>query len=118
MAQMSAHDSEATRLRERLREVREYLNLSQQFVADNTGLLRSAVADIERGARRVDSLELQKLAKLYGYPISYFLEDAHEAPEASTVRALTRAAGQLTESDREEILRFAEFLKHRGRSKS
>ena len=110
-------DAEAIRLRERLRQVREYLNLSQQFVADRTGLLRSAIADIERGARRVDSLELQKLAKLYGYPMSYFVEDEHEVPEASTVRALTRAAGELTEADREEILRFAEFLKHRGRAK-
>ena len=37
-------------LAQRLRDQRTFLNISQQFVADQTGIRRSAVSDIERGA--------------------------------------------------------------------
>jgi transcriptional regulator with XRE-family HTH domain len=109
---------EARRLRTRLREVREYLNLSQEFVAKNAGLLRSALADIERGQRKVDSLELHRIARVYRYPVSFFLgdEEVGEAPDDGTLVALNRAAGDLTERDRHEVLRFAQFLRFYGRS--
>jgi len=108
-------EQEMDRLRRRLRQVREYLNLSQQFVADNTGISRSALADIERGARKVDSVELQRLAHVYRYPVSFFLGES-DAPSASdaTISALNRAAADLTPKDREEVLRFAQFLRFYG----
>jgi transcriptional regulator with XRE-family HTH domain len=92
----------------RLREVREYLNLSQQYVADKSGMARSAISDIERGVRKVDSLELRKLSKLYMYPVSYFLGE--EKPDEA-IRALARAVVDLTDHDRAEVLRFAQFLR-------
>jgi len=108
---------EHERLRKRLREVREYLNLSQQFVADQSGMSRTAIADIERGARNVNSLELQRLANLYRYPVSYFL-DENVDPDASTetLDALRRAAADLNDNDRAEVLRFAQFLRFYGAS--
>ena len=39
---------EAQGLAARLRDAREYLDLSQQFVADQTGIPRSAISDISR----------------------------------------------------------------------
>lgn len=100
----------------RLRETREYLGLSQQFVSKQTGLARSAISDIERGVRKVDSLELKKLSQLYRFPVSYFLGDtsAAEAAGDETLHALTRAASELAEQDRQQILRFAMFLRHYG----
>lgn len=92
----------------RLRQVREYLDLSQQYVSDRTGIPRSAVSDVERGQRKVDSLELKKFSKLYGYPVSYFL-GAEEVEDE--VHAWARAMTDLTEGDREEVLRFAQFLR-------
>ena len=56
---------DATELARRLREAREFTNLSQQFVSEQTGIPRSAISDIERGSRRVESLELKRLAELY-----------------------------------------------------
>ena len=56
---------EGAQLGKRFREVREYLGFSQQMVSDRTGIARSAISDIERGTRKVDSLELKKLARLY-----------------------------------------------------
>lgn len=102
-------ETESEQLAKRLREVREYLNLSQQFVADKTGIPRSAVSDIERGARKVDSLELRKLARLYMYPVGYFLGDEEAGDD---VRALARAVTDLTEGDRAEVVRFAQFLRY------
>jgi transcriptional regulator with XRE-family HTH domain len=105
--------SDAAYLGAKLRETREYLGLSQRFVADNTGIPRTAISDIERGVRRVESLELKRLAKLFRYPVSYFLGDESQGPAGdATLTALTRAAEDLTDSDRQEVLRFAEFLRN------
>lgn len=93
----------------RLREIREYLNLSQQDVASGTSIPRSAISDIERGQRKVDSLELRRFAKLYRYPVSYLLGEELTEVEATSV--LARAVTDLTEQDRKEVFRFAEFLR-------
>jgi transcriptional regulator with XRE-family HTH domain len=108
-------DTSRARLAERLREAREYLGLSQQFVADHTRISRVAISEIENGRRRVEALELKALAGLYKYPVSYFLEDNLEQPES--IRALAREAQGLTDKDREEVIRFAQFLKNYGRSR-
>ncbi len=103
---------EARLLGARLKDVREYLNLSQQYVCDRTGIPRSAVSDIERGARRVDSLELKKLARLYSYPVAYFLDADEDAEVGShAIRAMARALGPLGPGEREQVYRFAEFLR-------
>jgi transcriptional regulator with XRE-family HTH domain len=100
-------------LASRLRETREMLNVSQQFVAEHTGISRSAISEIERGSRKVDSLELKRLADLYRFPVSYFLGeiDEEKGAGAETVQALTRAAEDLSEDDRQQMLRFAVFLR-------
>ncbi len=107
---------DARRLAERLRETREYLNLSQQYVADKTGIPRSAISDIERGERRVESLELKRLANVYGVSTSHFLEGGEEESE-KVVGALTRMFGEMGEREREELMRFANYLRHSNRSR-
>lgn len=109
---------EAQQLSRRLREAREFMNLSQQFVSEQTGIPRSAISDIERGSRRVESLELKRLAELYRMPVGYLLGDAPREVELAggaadpTVEALTRAAAEMGEKEREEVLRFALFLQN------
>ncbi len=98
----------------RLKETREYLGLSQQFVSDHTGIPRSAVSDIERGERKVEALELRRLARLYRQPVSYFYGRDEGDEDDETVQALARAAADLTAEDREEVLRFANYLRHYG----
>jgi transcriptional regulator with XRE-family HTH domain len=108
-------DERQRRLAARLQSAREYLGLSQQFVAEHTGISRVAISAIENGRRKVEALELEALASLYKYPVTYFLDGALEEP--ASVRALAREATSLTERDREEVLRFAQFLKSYGRSR-
>ena len=104
---------------ERLRGAREYLGLSQEEVAQAVGLPRPAISQLENGNRRVDAIELANLAKLYQRPISYFTgeEPIGDPPQ---LELLKRAAAELSDKDRDEVLRFAEFLRSRpapGRSK-
>lgn len=107
------------RLAELLREAREYLGLSQQFVAEHTGIPRLAIGAIENGKRKVEALELEALARLYRHPITHFLDNAENVlSEPATVRALAREASSLTEGDRDQVLRFARFLKSYGGSEA
>ncbi|OKI04048.1 transcriptional regulator [Streptomyces sp. CB02923] len=104
-------DPEMVRLGERLKKSRYYLNMSQQFVSDSTGIPRSAISDIERGERRVDSLELKKLARLYRQPVAYFLAEEKDADAGEYALAgLPRALAQLTDGDAKTVLEFAEYL--------
>ncbi|OKI64329.1 helix-turn-helix domain-containing protein [Micromonospora sp. CB01531] len=107
----SARASESSLLCERLRQVREYLNFSQQWVSERTGIPRSAISEIERGARRVDSLELKKLARLYRYPVSYFLdEDLGAIPAEHAMAGLPRRLTNLKPEDLNQVMKFAQFL--------
>jgi transcriptional regulator with XRE-family HTH domain len=110
---MSAEEINAEDLAQRLRDVREYLNYSQQYVSDRTGLPRSAISDIERGARRVSTLDLKRLADLYGYRAAYFLGE--EAPGAldGPATALARDASELSPEDQQEVQRFIGLLRNR-----
>ncbi|OPG16965.1 helix-turn-helix domain-containing protein [Ferroacidibacillus organovorans] len=97
----------------RLRETREYLGLSQQTVADYVGIPRAAVSAIESGKRKVDTMELERFSKLYKYPVSHFYGDEQDGEDA-TVQLLARTAKDLSDTDREQVLKFAQFLKNMG----
>jgi transcriptional regulator with XRE-family HTH domain len=110
---MSAEEISANDLARRLREVREYVNYSQQYVSERTGLPRSAISDIERGARRVSTLELKRLASVYGYRASYFLGEEPPGALDGPATALARDASQLSPEDQQEVQRFIELLRNR-----
>ncbi|MET8152061.1 helix-turn-helix domain-containing protein [Actinoplanes sp. NPDC049668] len=98
-------------LSERLRRIREYLNFTQQWVSDQTGISRVAISEIERGARKVDSIELKKLARLYRYPVGYFLdEDVDAIPATHAVAGLPRRLNNLRQEDLTQVMKFAQFL--------
>jgi len=95
----------------RLREAREYLGLSQDEVAKAVGLTRSAVSLLESGQRRIDALELKKLAATYQRPVTDFTGEMEAAaPLPASVAHLARTATKLSDADQAELLRFAEFL--------
>lgn len=103
-------------LGERLREAREYVGLSQEAVAKALGIPRPSVSSMESGKRKVSMIELQQLARLYKRQYSYFLgeEDESWREADETVKALFRATRGLSERDREQVVRFAEFLRNAG----
>ena len=104
-------------LARRLKEAREYLELSQDEVASALSVPRSAISMLENGQRRVEALELKRLAEIYQRPIAFFTgEDREPAALPEAVQHLARTAAKLTDRDREELQRFAEFLRLRGGS--
>ena len=98
----------------RLKEAREYRGYSQEEVAQHLGLPRSAISLMESGSRRVGALELRRLANLYQTTMENLTGQEQESPELESVRLVARAAADLSATDREEVLRFAQFLQSRN----
>jgi transcriptional regulator with XRE-family HTH domain len=69
----AVHSSEYQRLLKRLREARVRAGLTQVQVARALGRHQSYVTKCELGERRIDPIDLQRFAKLYRKPLSYFL---------------------------------------------
>lgn len=75
----------------RLKEARIAASFTQEQVAKALDLPRTAIVQSESGNRAVSTLELAKLAQLYGRPIASFFAEA-SAPEEDVLVALFRAA--------------------------
>lgn len=99
-------------LANRLREAREAAGLSQEDVAQKLSLPRPAISQIENGHRRVEALELARFAKLYRRPLGFFADE--EPAGTPRLDALHRTTAALSEGDRAEVLRFAEFLRQKA----
>lgn len=61
---------------EKLQKARKSVGLSQNQVADSLGISRGKIINIEKGVVAVDVILLGKLAKLYGYSLDYFIDEA------------------------------------------
>jgi transcriptional regulator with XRE-family HTH domain len=108
--QQDNDDEARRRLGDRLREARKYLGLKQEEVATYLKIPRTALTDIE-------TIELTHLAKLYRQPIGYFAgEDEASASLPVDVAHLARQAADLSIQDRNELGRFAEYLRTRSRT--
>lgn len=112
-----AHEQERQKLGERLKREREYLGFSQDQVAETLGITRSAVSLIESGQRKLEVLELKRLAALFGRTVADLTGEEPEEPAAEPVRALARLATTLAPGDLDELQRFAEFLRSKERAK-
>ena len=76
----------------RLRAAREARGHSQQAIAGALGLPRTAITQMEAGNRSVMTLELTKLAELYLYPVSHFLQETAQEENDDVLLALLRVA--------------------------
>jgi transcriptional regulator with XRE-family HTH domain len=54
---------------------REEAGLTQRDVAERLGTFHSWIPKAETGDRRLDVMELMRLADLYEKPLDYFLKD-------------------------------------------
>lgn len=114
--QSEMNDADERRaLSERLRQAREYIGLNQEEVARIMKLPRTAVTAIESGQRKVEATELKRLATIYRQPISYLTgERGSERELPADVAHMARAASELSQDDRKELSRFAEYLRTRS----
>ena len=60
------------RLTQRLRQARLEAGLTQVEAGKKLKKPQAYLSKIERGERRIDAVELDELAKIYGKPLDYF----------------------------------------------
>jgi transcriptional regulator with XRE-family HTH domain len=69
----SIHSKEYRNLIEKLRKAREAAGLTQAEVAEKLGKPQSYISKIERGERRVDVVELVKIANIFNITLDKIL---------------------------------------------
>lgn len=72
-------------LGQRLQQIREAKQLTQMAAAKALGVSRPFIAQIESGQRPINTLQLEKLAALYGRDVSDFFAPAAKTREATAV---------------------------------
>lgn len=97
---------------QRLRTARETLGLTQDDVAGAMGMSRTSMIAIEGGKRNVTAIELRRLARLYRRSVQWLLGEEDGAPAVDN--ALYRATQDLSDDDKAQVLRFAQFLAAAG----
>ena len=93
----------------RLKEAREQVGLTQEQAARAIGLVREQLSYYETGRREIDLLSLEKLANLYGYTLSYFLE---EEPQTEKELTLAFRAEEIAEEDLEAMAWVQRFIRN------
>lgn len=85
----------------KLRKAREYLNLTQEQVANILNVGRDAIIRIEKGTRKVSAEELSNFSRLYKITMDEIMND-----ESYTYneRAFARGFDKLSLKDQKEIL--------------
>lgn len=111
---MTEDKEEWQELGKRLRDAREYRGYSQQEIANLLDISRSSVSLIENGERKIDSIELKELADFYNISTDELIGDSSAESGNDGLELAARATEGLTPEDREEVLRFAEFLRTRN----
>lgn len=76
---------------QRLRWARESRQITQETAGAALGLQRSAISLMESGQRQVSTLELTRLADLYGRPVEWFVNPNSPIEQEDPVVALFRA---------------------------
>ncbi len=95
-------------LAEKLKNIRQSLGFSQEYVAKCLNIGRSSVTQIECGNRKVTAEEIQKFCRLYHVSADYLLDQG--ANESKQV-VFARGFEDLNETDQQEILNLIAFKK-------
>lgn len=74
----------------RLRSARDHAGMNQTEAAGILGITSAALSNYESGKRHVDALTLERLAYLYGLPLSYFFNSSNTPEWEAALRALSQ----------------------------
>lgn len=92
------HRSEYEVLLRRLRELRVGAGVTQDSLSEQLGRSQSFVSDIERGVRRLDTLELRDICHLLGSDLMTFLAglETELGPIPRPRKTIRKGKGQAT----------------------
>lgn len=99
-------------VRDRLRNLRNEKDLTQQDLADFLGITRPAYTAYESGRRQPDNETLSKLADFFGVSVDYLLGRTNIRTPIETIAA-HHDGEDWTEEELEDIEKFKEFIRMR-----
>lgn len=81
---------EAAVLRQQLRAAREEAGITQTALSDALGRSQTFVSDIERGVRRLDTVELWEICNAMGLDLTAFVAEFQHAIEKGQGKRIKR----------------------------
>lgn len=95
----------------RIRRAREALGYSQEELGRQLGYSAAAISYFEAGMRKVRIDDLQRIARVLGKPLDFFLQ---EEPETEKIAMLARAREEVCPKAYDEIQSFLRHLDKEG----
>lgn len=107
----------------RIREIRKKCGLTMKELGERVGVSESAISQYETGKRQPDYETLLKIADYFNVSVDYLLgQETEKAPEPEEQKPLSREqikfalfgedAPSIPEEKLDEVLRYAEIIKH------
>ena len=104
-------------LGERLKKLRENMDLEQKDVANMIGVKNNTLSQYESDNRKPDYDTLQRLAKLYNVTIDYLVTGKESIKENKNSNLFFFDKDDLTEQDIEDIKKHIEFVKWQAKQR-
>lgn len=101
-------DAEALRFGQMLQRYRESAKVTQQEIADATGLTKNYISSIERGVHKCNAQAFIVYAKKCGVSLD---EMAGLIPKSKLNRKLLQKLSDMTEDEQERALKILELMK-------
>lgn len=112
---MKKEETSANTMGGRIKAAREELGMSQSELATALGFeSATAISLIEKGERGVTSVLLQRLGNVLHRSVNYFLGEPEKVVD---VKVALRADKNLSDDDKNAILRFIELAKKKPDAK-
>ena len=93
-------------INERIKNFRNRLHLSQEYVANFLGINRATYTQMENGKRKITAEDISRLSELFGVTADALLNE-NKISQPSTVFA--RRFEKLDENDQAEIMNLIKF---------
>lgn len=100
-------DAEALRFGQMLQRYRESAKVTQQEIADATGMTKNYISSIERGVHKCNAQTFITYAKKCGASLD---EMAGLIPKSQLNRELARKLSEMSEDEQERALKILELM--------
>lgn len=100
-------DPEALQFRQRLQRYRESAKVTQQEIADATGLTKNYISSIERGVHKCNAQTFITYAKKCDVSLD---EMAGLVPKSKLNRKLIKKISEMSEDEQERALKILELM--------
>lgn len=98
-------------------DLRERVDMKQAELARRLSIDKSAMSKIESGTRKVSSDELKKIAEIFDVSTDYLLGTGKkQTAQDETHTIAAHLDKDLSDKDKQEIMSFIDYIKHRDHS--